>query len=255
MIRMLFVLLTTSFIACTSDQASTKEDVGDESGLANNRTQVPVEGNWLNEKYYNSIKIDKSPRRAQKTCEVCLVKIPLSTKEMTEVNLNFHEAIEYHLTGQDNQHFQLWESENGKPVRMVDSITIKSTNKIKIGENVFVRIKTPEEDGPIKILEQILFKGVYLSEEDTEIRFNKNGEVTGLGEYKYYEPIIDYNDAGRDVDQIKLGKKKDTMEAFAFKFKKKKLQIFTLNCLSNDDSGNCAEVGFGDQLFNLKMKK
>lgn len=256
MIRHLFILLTVALlIACKSDSASNSEDVAIESDQNGSRTQIPVEGNWLNEKYYNSIKFGKSPRDAQKTCEVCFIKIPSETNKMAEVVINFHEAIEYLLVGQEDNHFQLWESENNKPVRMVDSIIIKSANKIKIGKDAFVRTKALDDGQQVKILEQLLFKGNYLSEAGTEVHFNKNGEVSGLGDYKYYEPIMDYNDVGRDVDQIKLGTKKDNMEAFAFKFKKKKLQIFSLHCLSKDDSGNCAEVSFGDQLFGLKVVK
>ncbi len=253
MIRNILLLLGISFLlACKGDSPSSEESSTDGADVTLGKAPIPIAGNWIHEAYYNSIKSNQSPRRAQKTCEVCFVRIPANPKESTTLVYNFHEAMENTLVTGQNDQFQLWESDEGKPVKMIDSIKIKNKNKIIIGDNTFININTSPDGTSFKILEQLLFKGTYLTENGGAIEFKKQGDVTGLGDFKYYEPMLDYNDAGRNIDQVMLGKNKNDMKAYAFKFNKKNLQIFELACKTKDNSGDCMEVAFGKVLYTLK---
>ncbi len=252
--RIVLLLLTLSGImSCRADQQSSNENA--KGANENIQNQSVITGNWVNEKYYKSIASDQSPRQAQKTCEFCFLNIPSNTNKPAKAIYNFHEALDYFIVKKTDGTFDLWSEENNQPKNKIDAINIKSGEQIKIGVNTFLRIHCEEEDGRFKILEQLLFKGSYLNEEEATVTFKNNGEVNGLGEYKYYAPLTDYNDAGLNIDQLQLGKTKDDLNAFGFKFKKKKLEIFVLDCKTKDDQGNCVEVAFGQKLFNLKKSK
>ncbi len=251
----LFAFSLLIVFGCTNDPRQSDKALESTPDVKKGEQQIPLAGNWLNENYYNSIIEDKSPKRAQKICEFCFIKIPANTSQSSQILLNFHEAITDVSLVTKNGQYQLWENQDGNPVRLIDSITMKTNNKIKIGDDYFIKINAMAEDLPYKVLEQILFKGTYLTEEGTYIGFTKTGEISGLANYKYYAPVIDYNDIGLDVDQIKLGKTKAQMETFAFKYKKNNLQLYTVKCKSRDASGICVEVGFGEQKYFLKKSK
>lgn len=256
MTRIVLILVALSFImSCRSDQQQAKDGAEITSNPEIAAAEISIAGQWVNETYYKSIQTDQSPHRAQKTCEFCFFNIPSSTKETAEAVINFHETMDYILVKKNNESYQLWEVENNQPEEMFDSIIIISVDKIKIGNDFFIRTQSIDEDGQYKILEQLLFKGTYLSEKGATIEFKNNGEVIGLGEYKYYTPLTDYNDAGLNIDQLKLGQSKDNLKSFAFKYKKNKLQIFSLVCKTKDNYGTCQEVEFGDLLYTLKLTK
>jgi hypothetical protein len=256
MIRSLILFFTISvFFTCKPDQKHINNSSEHDAIQQNNDSKITLQGSWINEAYYNSIRSDKSPQRAQITCEMCLINMPATTQMMAEIVVNFHEIIDYVLIQNENQQYELWEGEPGKPVRFVEAIQISSKNKIKVSDNTFVRIPSAEPIRWNSILNVLLFQGTYETDEGGKVHFLASGEISGLEAYSYYEPLFDYFDVGRNVDQIKLGKSKDTMETFAFRFKNKKLQLYRLKCLSEDDTGTCVEVGFGKPLFNLEKEK
>lgn len=80
------------------------------------------------------------------------------------------------------------------------------------------------------ILEQILFAGKY-SLNGKPVELKENGQLTGLQDYTFYIPIIDYNDAAMQVNQIYLKKDSKSPEYFGFKFEEDTLNIYNLNCI------------------------
>ena len=107
-------------------------------------------------------------------------------------------------------------------------------------------------DEPL-ILEEILFKGNYQTKKGQPVEFKKNGEVTGLGKYKYYVPMMDYFDAGRQIDQVGLGETRDKLDYFGFKFRKNGLDLFALKCKTFDEGEKrCVDVDFGNKIYDLE---
>ena len=70
---------------------------------------------------------------------------------------------------------------------------------------------------------------------------------------KYYKPLIDYFDAGLQIDQVGFGETAEKMEYFGFKFKRNKLELYKLKCDAYDEVDNrCVEVSYGIKSYDLQ---
>lgn len=251
---LLFLLAITIMLSCGTDAkpAQQEQAAAPATDFKSLSAPVPFAGNWISDNYLLDIQEHQSPRKAQENIEECFIRIPGSTLLPTTMVINFHEGLSDLVTVSNNGSYQLWEKQNDTLTRMRYTIETLSADKIKIGDKPFTRINIESSSEQPRILEEILFKGVYESKKGERVEFKNNGEVSGLGKYKYYTPIQDYFDAGLQIDQVGLGETKDQPTYFGFKFKKDKLELYTLKCLEYDEADKrCVEVTYGEKTYEL----
>lgn len=252
-------LLKTSLIALTTgilfscSSTDKKNDKIHSTNFKTKDTSISFAGNWLSKAYFESINTLKSPKEAQDNS--AFIFIPDRTLKQTVMIENFHEGGPTLTILKNVDQYELWEEQNDSLTQFLDKIQIIDTNKIKISNRLFVRIYPLKHENDPLILESVLFKGIYTDNKGARIEFKNNGEVSGLDNFKIYAPMIDYMDAGREVDQVGLGTNKNDLEYYGFKFNKDTLELFNLNCLTFDSINNrCVEVELGKQTHKLWKK-
>jgi hypothetical protein len=183
---------------------------------------------------------------------------------------NFHEGGEFLTVLKNETSYELWQVYNDSITKRENVIEIISPREIKIGDKNFVKIhpiigkdifSVSRENQPL-ILEEILFKGNYITADGKNVEFKNDGNLISLDNYHYYVPVDDYYDEGMQVDQIGLThsdndsiKWKD-LEWFGFKFNEDTLALYKLNCVAFDStSQNCGIVEYGDLIYKLFRKR
>ncbi len=253
--NLLFPALCIAFLmACKGDTSQTTETTENVPDAEVNSTQISITGHWINERYLDVLQSSQSPRKAQEACEWCLLDFPASPDLPMLVIVNYHEAVQYPLASSAEHTLTILANGANEPGPKFNSIDTLGPDRIKVGSQTFRRSRCTKEENTYKILEYHLFQGTYDLEEGGTVEFTSNGEVKGLDDFTAYNPIIDYFDMGRDVDQIRLKNSNQTWTDFAFRFKQNKLQILTLECKSRDQFDNCEEVKFGDVQYTLRKR-
>lgn len=229
--------------------------VGDKNNNSNQSfkqldTTVSISGYWLNEDYYKSIRAFKSPKEAQDGSE--FIFIPSRTLQQTIMIYNFHEGGSFLKIIKNNKHYELWEVIDDSLTQKLYTIEEISPTQIKLGKKIFHKITIEKHQDSYKILEALLFKGKYTTTDGKTVQFKANGQLLGLDDFKYYEPIIDYFDAGMQVNQIGLGNSPKNLIWYGFAFNKDTLSLYKLNCLNFDSTMNdCVEVDYGTLAYKL----
>ena len=249
----IYIGFTILVSACTSTAEKRKEIVFQKQSEFKD-TINELAGFWLNEAYFSQIMIDGSPRNAQDGAS--FIEIPERTMQPTTMIFSFHEGGGELVFVKANGKYELREMHGDSLSNMLRPIKEISDSEIKLGDESFIKIKPEKEGWTYKILEEILFAGQYSSSADPVVIFNKNGKVSGLSKYKYYQPILDYYDAGMQIDQIGLGITKEDFDWFGFRWTKDTLQLFERSCVTFDSINNqCVEVEFGKLAFELTQKR
>lgn len=258
MFRFAIVFLAFMAIqACSSDTRSSSSEKASApaTSFKTLKTPIPFAGSWISADYLKSLLEHQSPKVAQEGSQECYFEIPSETLTPTTMIYNFHEGISELIPVLRGGMLELWEKSNDTLSKAVYVINPKSPDTLLLGIKKFVKLNTVSRDGQPAILEELLFKGTYTSKKTGDVAFKANGEVTGLGKYKYYKPVIDYFDAGLQVDQIGFGETEDQWEYFGFKMIGDKLELYTLKCKAYDSTGkDCVFVGYGDEVYSLKKK-
>ncbi len=250
---LLCILAAAALLSCGSDTKPAQQSAAPAIDFKTKSVSVPFAGNWISEEYLNKIRENQSPRKAQEGSEECFIQIPDNTLRPATMVINFHEGLSDLVTVSNNGTFQLWDKQGDTLSSLLYTIQPLSADSIKISDKLFIKINPAATHNDPRILEEILFKGTYSTKKGELIEFKPNGEINGLGKYKFYEPVIDYFDAGLQVDQVGLGETVDKLEYFGFKFKKDKLELYKLKCNAYDDIDNrCVDVSFGEKLHELQ---
>lgn len=251
-LRYIIIILTTgALFSCSSTDKNTNYNT--ETNFKTKDTTISFSGYWLCKDYFESIKKSKSPKKAQENSE--FIYIPDRTLKKTMMISNFHEGGGVLTILNNDDNYELWGILEDSLTEFVDKVVVIDNKNIKIGTRAFVKINPIKNENRPLILEEILFKGIYTNSFGATIEFKNNGQVSGLDDFKYYDPTIDYFDAGMQVDQIRLITNNKYPKDFGFKFNKDTLELYTLTCLTFDSTDNmCVEVGLG-QLTNKLWKK
>jgi hypothetical protein len=256
----LLLVLGALFTSCSkSEQQQGESNATTATDFKTTSVALPFSGYWLSESYFNDIKTHQSPQKSQEGSEDVFVVIPDSTLQPTMMVWNFHEGSEEIKVLKKDDAYQLYEVVIDSLTRPLKDIKIISPTKIEIGNKAFVKIspyaKPNEKNNPL-ILEEILFKGKYSLADGTEVEFKNNGEITGLENYRYYQPAIDYIGPGLQIDQVSLSNTEDKKEWMAFKFRGDTLLIHQIKCVEFDKSNNeCGLADFGALKYTLVRKK
>ena len=250
-------IILSVLIACKGEQKPVAEPAPPKKlNYKEIKAPIPFSGSYLNETYLAGIRDHKSPRKAQEGIDECFVRIPANTLTPTTMVFNFHEAMTDMMPLNNNGTYELWETQNDTLSKLRYTIEIVGEDKIKIGEKNFVKINPEYSGNQPLILEEILFQGAYILKKGGKVEFRNNGEVTGLGKYKYYVPVMDYFDAGLQIDQVGLGETRDKLDYYGFKFRKNGLDLFEIKCKTYDEKEKrCVDVDFGKKVFDLTLDK
>lgn len=217
---------------------------------------VPFAGEWISEEYLERINSTGSPRSAQENIEACFIRIPDTTHQSTAMIYNFHESGGELVALKEDGKFVLREKQQFGAAPLTLIIEPIAPDKIRLGQKSFIRLQPVSNDQETRILEAILFKGTYTTNQGKKVEFTHQGEVKGLDGFRYYVPVIDYFDAGLQVDQVGLGPAQDALTYFGFKFEGDRLALYQLKCVTfNKDENRCVEVDFGEKIHDLTRSK
>lgn len=250
--HIIITLTIVFFCSCSSTDKNTEQS--SDTNFKTKDTSISFNGYWLCKDYFESIKKFKSPKKSQDNSEY--IFIPSRTLMRTMMISNFHEGGPTLTILSNGNQYELWEIQEDSLTQLLNKIEIINETNIIIGNRHFVKINPFQSENGSKILEEILFKGTYTDTSGKKIEFKNNGHLIGLDDFKIFEPVIDYIDAGMQVDQIGLGQHKNELEHFGFKFNNDTLELFKLNCLTYDSTANmCVEVEFGQLTHKLWKTK
>jgi hypothetical protein len=214
------------------------------------RVAAQLEGNWVNEQYWDTLRITKSPKRAQKVSAIPIINIKKDTfLKPIHVVLSFQEGDEW-LLDRDSSGLVF---NNAYDVKQKLHAKLLSSQKMRLGKQVFIRYAdiVNEEAQNYCIVEKTLFAGRY-DWNGRLVEFGKDGGIKGMEHagVEFYNPVVDYYNNEIEADQLWLGKKKKSNK-YGFEFKGKKLYIYTLVC-PNGESYCADDVILGDLVFELK---
>jgi len=204
------------------------------------------------------LKNSKSPKEAQDESSSSYIVIPDKTLERTFMVYNFHEGSEIMKVVKRGSGYELWgySDETDSLTKQISPIEIISKNKIKIDNTLFEKISAVDTYANDYIIEEILFRGKYKNSQGSSVEFTGDGKIIGMDDFQFYKPMIDYIDAGMNVDQVYLGIKPEIsfelIDRYGFRFSEDTLDLFKLNCVQFDSSSNdCGEVEFGERIERL----
>jgi len=259
-IKILAALLAlTVFLGCNEKK---KDEEGTESEIKIENTNVKPkaprpekaaatnftgDGVWVSKKYTDKLLATKSPKKSQDATPITMMILPNALHKDATVVLEFHEGGTGKLVKKNNGYEIQSKKEDG-PSHAFQYVK----GGLKTKNDEFIKLKFKGNKNDYKVAEQLLFAGKY-DLDGKQVEFTPNGKVTGLDSFSYYSVLIDYYDAGMQVDQIRLGKSYEDSELYGFKFKNDKLLIYELKC-TDGDGKYCNVVKYGKRLYKLEKK-
>lgn len=242
--KLIFLLLVTLQLGCTN--GNSKRNIS----YKNIDTTISFSGYWLSSNYITSLKTHKSPSLAQKGSK--FITIPNRTLKTTMLLEDFHENGVPITLLLNNDTLEIWNKINGYITDFICPIIRCPDKKIQINNTTFEQIKPMHTENNILILEEILFKGLYKTEQNKDVQFINTGELKGLEKYQYYFPVIDYENIELPIDKIGLGVNNKYFDYYGFKFIKNRLELYNINCIEYDSINNiCNKETFGKKVYTL----
>jgi len=214
------------------------------------KVAVQLEGNWVNQKYLDTLRITKSPKRAQQVSAIPIINIKKDTfLKPIHVVLSFQEGDEW-LLSRDSSGLVF---SNAYDIKQKLHAKLLSSQKLRLGKQVFIRYSDilKEEQQNYSIVEKTLFAGRY-DWNGRVVEFGRDGRIKGMEDagVELYNPVVDYYNNEIEADQLWLGRGKESSK-YGFVFRGKKLYIYTLVC-PNGESYCADDVILGDLVFELK---
>lgn len=210
-------------------------------------TAFKGDGAWVSKKYADKLLSTKSPKKSQDVTPITMMVLPNALNKEATIILEFHEGGKGKLVAKnDGYEIQSKKGDGPSHAFQYKKGIVKSKN------DAFIKLKFKGSKNDYKVAEQLLFAGKY-DLDGKQVEFTSSGKVSGLGSFSFYSVLIDYYDAGMQVDQIRLGKSYENSELYGFKFKQDKLIIYELKCVDGDGK-YCNVVKNGKRLYKLKKK-
>jgi hypothetical protein len=190
-------------------------------------TVVPFAGVYVNADYVAKIRQNGSPRLDQDTSASC-IKVPPRTLQVTRMVWGFHDGGADCVVLKDSNDYAFYSADLK---HLMWTIVPVDSQRIIIGDKAFLKLQHPDTTKyDWGILEELMFAGKYLSRRSDTVVFTADGQVSGLGDYRSYDPKIDYSDpdARSEYDQIFLSQGPDAREEFGFRFAGDSLLLYTV---------------------------
>lgn len=252
------ILLALILLASCNDKPKSTEQTVPENKKETTVTKIkPAEplkrdasdfgGIWVNKKYVDKLLASKSPKKSQDVTPITMLILPNNLNQEATVIWGFHEGTTGKVV-KKNGTYEILSEESGEPGQTFQL----EKDRIKTKKDEFIKIKVTGGKNDYNVVEQLLFAGKY-EIDGKQVEFTPNGKVTGLDSFSYYSVLIDYYDAGMQVDQIRLGKSFENSKLFGFEFTKNKLTIYELKCVKSAGD-HCEVVKNGKKLYKLIKK-
>jgi hypothetical protein len=202
-------------------------------------------GDWINKKYAEKLRETQSPKASQNSVSMAMLILPSQINQQATIIWGLHEGSNG-IVKKIKEAYGIYSDDGNMEHRI-----IFKNGRISTGKDEFIKIKGGEENSK-NIAEQLIFAGKYdLS--GKQVEFTYDGKVIGLDTSTYYNVLIDYIDAGMQVDQLRLGSGSESSGLYGFNFNKDTLRIYELNCLQREDD-YCVVVENGKELFKMIKK-
>lgn len=236
------LLWSWSFVACNLNRHASLDRVASQ-----------LEGNWINQKYLDTLRLTKSPQRAHQATPIRGFYIQRDT---------FDAPLHVVLSFQDGDDWLLQRNDDGLVFSSAYDATLQLSaellppKRLRLGNEVFIRCSDDlEDDGQAyALVEKELFAGRY-EWNGKFVDFAVDGQIIGMEEegIEAYDPIVDYYGNTTTIDLLWLQKNGEP-NRYAFEFKDKKLCIYQLKCASGD-SYCVDDFQLGDLVFELKAHR
>lgn len=250
----LFIVIIGFLFSCNSTDKTNESPEPILDSVKPLDAEISISGSWVNENYFNKIIKTQSPLKSQDSALFIIIPDKLIRK--TSMIYNFHEGSSPLEIVKSNNQYEIWELYNDSLKRRIYDVKIISESKISLSNKVFVKVSTSTNSENLKVLQEILFKGIYTDLNNKRIEFKPNGQITGLDAFNFYEPVVDYYDEGMQVDQIRLGKTKTDLENFGFIFRADTLELYKLHCVDFVGTSDiCARVEYGQLIYRVWRRK
>lgn len=250
-----FVTGILMVLSCKQPDQPVATTTPDASGAQAGQARGPFDlrGQWINQDYLVALTRTRSPRKAQEGIGEVFLILPDSLDGTASLHYNFHEVLAGLRIGLTDDGFRLDDPEGMRGTAPAYSVKRSDDDRIMLNGKTFTRIKVSMDDQLPRVLERVMFDGMYTLPNGQRVTFDMDGRVRGLAGFRVYKPQLDYFDAGLQVDQVALGTSPDDMKRYGFAFRKDKLTIYALKCKTFDKaSGQCVDVAFGEALYTLE---
>ncbi len=243
----LTIIIFTSCNQQSKNDEQTKTPVKKEVDAKTQTIQTEFGGNWVNKKYVDKLLKTKSPKESQDIAPMTMLMLPKQTNQLATIIWGFHEGT----SGTVKELNGKFGIQSGTDAQFELTFKIEN-NLLKTEKDEFVRIQESTDPNNDDIVEQLLFKGKY-ELDGQEVEFTHDGRVLGLDSITYYTVLIDYYDAGMQVDQLRLGKDFENSSLYGFEFDQNTLKIYQLDCVTREDD-YCVVVQNGQEIFKMIRK-
>jgi len=202
----------------------------------------PFAGCWIDQTYAAMIEQTKSPRKSQDGA--LMICIPEHVGEKTSYIYNFHEGGAVLELQERNDQWSLIESPQQKKSKAF-VLKRNAQSNLLLDTTTFISFATvKEKDNP---LIDLLFQGIWKTQNGAAIRVGVDGSITGMQEYKEMRPMLDYWDAGLNVDMVEMVQWDGQIDMLGFLFQGDTLSLFKLRCVTMEDE-MCVERKLGELL-------
>jgi len=212
-------------------------------------------GDWVNLKYFKAAQESKSAKYSQSACEYSYVTINNDTASFA---IYIHEVEQYKILKSKTSNV-FCTNFNSELIHMSVSndtlFIVKGNNR-----DLFVRYQMLIPNRKYfanRLLAKEIFSGDYISQSNpiNNVRFNDNGTVSGLSDFKTYGVEDDYFFDGCNLDILYLQADSKDRIQYTWEFVKGKLMIYKLDCEIFDKSSSmCVKTKKGKLLFQLIKK-
>lgn len=211
---------------------------------------IPFAGYWVNKSYYDTLLLTGSQRAAQGGSIILI--IPDSTGRPVMQGWGFHEGSSDFTVYKNEETYTLYNTSDDTLVNTGSILNQLPDGTLDFAGTTFVKIAGTGNDFEFPVVEEILFKGRYTNAAGDNIELTSNQGINGWPLFDHYLVVNDYYDRGMQVDQLSL-KRDGSKEAelLGFKFTGDTLNLYSINCIHEDEDGECAEVDFGDLKYSL----
>lgn len=247
--RIAFIAAAALLMAsCNNPKTETATDIT--TTTQQSAQAIPFTGYWVNKGYYDTLLLTGSPRIAQNGCTILVV--PDSTGKPLLQGWNFHEGSSEYTLYKNDETYTVYTTSDDTLINTGRTIKSLPDGNLDFAGTTFVKIAGPGNDFGFPVVEEILFKGRYTDSGGHRIELTGNRAITGWPQFNRYVVISDYYDRGLQIDQLSLQQPgSNEPELMGFKFAGDTLKLYSINCIHEDEDGECAEVDFGELQYSL----
>lgn len=258
-------LMISGFIACKSQTKNSIKDTVNNSHVPISKTSVneseplikkfssTLQGLWVKKDYIDEIAKTKSPQQAYKKvgnitdmmidtskikADSILVPFNSGNHEVNDLIIKFHPGnslnsiIAYDPVNSIERNY--YELKINKTKNLLTIYTFDK-NKKKLDSADYFKVSKEENekglrDGTTYIVNKLLVIGNYTMQDSSngfsKVSFKSDGKITGIGEFKTYNVMVDFMTPPNNLDEIIFNYYSQNSKSFAFKISADSLKLY-----------------------------